>query len=87
MIDTVYQECEKSHCNGYHGAKNSDESVKSVATDLLQGKVFDCIPGRYPGFKIFKSNIIDIEYRDFFSWAKNHLKQWKGIYETTTTKQ
>ena len=85
VIETVYQECEKSHRSGYHGLKNSDESVKSIATDLLQGKVFDCIPGRYyPGFKNFKSNVIDIEYRDFFAWAKNHLKHWKGIYETTT---
>lgn len=83
VLETIYHECEKSHRSGYHGEKNKDESVKSIAADLLQGKVFDHIPGRYyPGFERCKSNILDIEYRDFFTWAKNHLKHWKGIYET-----
>ncbi|CAB4013368.1 Hypothetical predicted protein [Paramuricea clavata] len=71
------------NASGYDGEKNKDESVKSIAADLLQGKVFDHISGRYhPGFERCKSNILDIEYRDFFTWAKNHLKHWKEIYET-----
>lgn len=82
--DAFYSECDKVHRSGYHGSKNTEETVKSMANDLLQGNVFQCIPGResYQSFKKFKSNILDIDYRDFFTWVNNHLKQWKGVYET-----
>ena len=84
VMDTVYQECDKSHRRGYHGNKTNTETVQSIAKDLIQGNVFQYTPGResYPSFKKFKSNILDIDYRDFFSWIHNHLKQWKGVYET-----
>ena len=84
IMDTVYDDCDKSRRHGYHGYKNSTETVQSIATDLLQGEVFKYTAGRdgYPSFRNFKSNILDIGYRDFFQWTRNRLKQWKGIYET-----
>lgn len=84
VMDTVYEECDKAHRSGYHGNKNSKETVQSIINDLLQGNVFQFIPGRdgYQAFKKFKSNILDIDYRDFFSWIQNHLKNWIGVYET-----
>ena len=84
VMDALYSDCDKLHRSGYHGSKNTAETVQSMANDLLQGNVFQCIPGRerYQSFKKFKSNILDIDYRDFFSWVNNHLKQWKGVYET-----
>ena len=30
---------------------------------------------------MFKSNVLDIDYRDFFQWAKDRFREWKGIYE------
>lgn len=84
VMDSVYEECSKSHRSGYHGNKSSKETVQSIVNDLLQGNVFQFKPGRegYKAFKTFKSNILDIDYRDFFSWIKNHLKNWEGVYET-----
>ena len=84
IMDTVFEECGKPHHSGYHGNKNSEETVQSIANDLLQGNAFHYIPGRegYKSFKYFKKNILDIDYRDFFAWVNNHLNQWKGIYET-----
>jgi hypothetical protein len=50
----------------------------------MQVDVFTYTRGRegHPSFKKFKSNILDIDYRDLFAWAKKHLNEWKGIYET-----
>lgn len=83
IVDSVYDECDKSHRTGYHGIKTSKETVHSITHDLIQGDVFTYTQGRegYNSFKNFKSNIIDIDYRNFFTWAKEHLKQWEGIYE------
>ncbi|CAB3983503.1 Hypothetical predicted protein [Paramuricea clavata] len=41
VLETIYHECEKSHRSGYPGEKNKDESVKSIAAVLLQGKMSD----------------------------------------------
>ena len=84
VMDALYSDCDKLHRSGYHRNKNAAETVQSMANDLLQGNVFQCIPGResYQSFKKFKSNILDIDYRDIFSWVNNHLKQWRGVYET-----
>lgn len=46
LRDAFYSECDKVHRSGYHGSKNTEETVKSMANDLLQGNVFQCIPGR-----------------------------------------
>ncbi len=84
VMDSIYEECDKSHRAGYHGSKTSTETVHSITDDLMQRNVFNYTPGRegYKSFKNFKSNIIDIDYRDFFTWAKEHLKHWEGVYET-----
>ena len=84
IMDSVYKECNKAGHAGYHGIKTKVETVRSITKDLLSGNVFCYTPGRegYASFKHFKSNILDIDYRDFFTWAKDHLKKWKAIYET-----
>lgn len=83
IMNGMYDECSKSHRGGYHGIKTSTETVNSITHDLMQGRVFTFTPGRegYPSFHNCKSNILDIDYRDFFAWAKDHLRKWKGIYE------
>ena len=83
VMDSIYEECQKSHRAGYHGIKTKAETVHSIVQDLIQCNVFTYTPGRkgYSSFKSFKENIIDIDYRDFFAWSKNHLKKWKAIYE------
>jgi len=83
VMNAIYTDCNKSYKRGYHGNRNCSETVASIVTDLLEGNVFNYVPNRgYPSFRNFKSNILDIDYRNFFSWTHRHLKQWKGVYET-----
>lgn len=85
VMNGAYEDCSKKRRSGHHGSKNPEEAVTITVNDLLQGRVFHKLPGR-PGchsFPTFTSNILDIDYRNFFQWAKNGLNQWKGIYETT----
>ena len=44
VLDTLYDECGKSHRSGHLDKKKSTETVQSIATDLLQGNVIQCIP-------------------------------------------
>lgn len=83
VMDTIYKDCNKVKRSGYHGSKDPQEAVAIVVNDLLRGKVFDKTLGRqgYPSFPKFKSNVLDIDYRDFFQWAKDRFREWKGIYE------
>ena len=83
VMDSIYNECDKLHRSGYHGNKAISETVLSIANDLMQGNVFTYTLKRdgYKSFKTFKKNI-DIDYRKFVAWAKGHLKQYEGIYET-----
>lgn len=69
--------------SGHHGSENPGEAVEIIVNDLIKGNVFQRLPARsgYPSFSKFKSNILDIDYRDFFQWSKDKLKEWKGIYE------
>ena len=85
VIEGIYEDCSKKKKSGYHGSKNAEEAVNIIVKDLLEGKVFQKTDGRpgYPSFPKFKSNIIDIDYRDFFKWTKDCLNHWKGVYETT----
>jgi len=84
IMDQVYEDCDRHYKSGYHGNKQCNEIVTTIVNDLVQGKVFQYTPSRegYPSFKKFKDNVIDCDYRDFFSWASNHFKHWKAIYET-----
>lgn len=84
VMDGVYQDCRKSRKGGFHRTKNANETVRSITDYLLQITAFQHTPGRedYPSFKRFKATILEIDYKDFCSWVQNHLKQWKGIYET-----
>ena len=79
VINGIYDDCSKVKRSGHRGSRNPEEAVEIIANDLLKGKVFEKLPGRsgYPSFAKFKSNILDLDYRDFFQWSK----EWKGIYE------
>ena len=43
VMDALYSDCDKLHRSGFHGSKNTAETVQSMANDLLQGNVFQCI--------------------------------------------
>lgn len=83
VMKGIYDDCSKVKRSGHHGSKNPEEAVEIIVNDLLKGKVFEKLPGRsgYPSFAKFKSNILDLDYRDFFQWSRDKLKEWKGIYE------
>ena len=85
VMEGIYKDCSKKKKSGSHGSKNPEEAVQIVVKDLLDGKVFQKTNGRagYPTFPKFTSNVIDIDYRDFFKWTKDCLNRWKGVYETT----
>ena len=83
VMDSIYHDCSKVRRSGHHGNKDPEEAVNIIVNDLLKGKVFEKSPGRkgYQSFPNFKSNLLDIDYRDFFQWAKDRFDEWKGIYE------
>ena len=83
VMKGIYEDCSKVKRSGHHGSKNPEEAVQIIVNDLLKGNVFEQQPGRsgYPSFAKFKSNILDVDYRDFFQWSKDRLREWKGIYE------
>lgn len=83
VMKGIYEDCSKVKRSGYHGSKDPEEAVEVIVNDLLLGNVFEKVPGRsgYPSFAKFRSNILDIDYRDFFQWAKDRLNEWKAIYE------
>ena len=83
VMDGIYADCSKVKRSGHHGSKDPEETVSIIVNDLLKGKVFEQLPGRtgYPSFPNFKSNVLDIDYRDFFQWAKDRFCDWKAIYE------
>ncbi|XP_028412550.1 uncharacterized protein LOC114535442 [Dendronephthya gigantea] len=87
VIQGVYRDCSKVKKSGCHKNKDVEDALRIIINDLLQGKVFKKANGRagYPSFPKFPSNILDIDYRDFFQWIKGHLNHWKAIYETTKT--
>lgn len=82
-MDAIYNDCNKVKRSGHHGSKDPEEAVSIIVNDLIRGKVFEKSPGRqgYPSFPKFKTNVLDIDYRDFFKWAKERFHEWKGIYE------
>ena len=83
VMEGVYNDCSKVKRSGHHGSKNPSEAVNIMVNDLLKGKVFEKLPGRkgYPSFPKFKSNVLEIDHRDFFQWARDRFRDWKGIYE------
>ena len=40
-----------------------------------------CLSTTWPSFQKFRPDILDVDYRDFFAWAREKLDEWKGIYE------
>lgn len=83
VMDTIYKDCNKVKRSGHHGSKDPGETVAIIVNDLLKRKVFDNSLDRqgYPSFPKFKANVLDIEDRDFFQWAKDRFRDWKGIFE------
>ena len=81
IIEGIYEDCSKKKKSGHHGSKNPEEAIQIIVKDLLDGKVFQKTNGRtgYPSFPKFKSNVIDIDYREFFKWIKDCLNHWKGV--------
>ena len=81
IMDGIQKDLDQKKPSGHHGTKDPEQAVKIILTDLMNGKVFHHTPGRcgYPSFK--KESAIDIDFRDFFNWAHNHLMTWKGLYE------
>ena len=84
ITEASAQRCARSITGGFRGTQNANETVTSITDDPLQITAFQHNPGRegYPSFKRSKATILELDYRDFCSWVQNHLKQWKGIYET-----
>ena len=84
VMKAVNEDCNKKRPSGHHGGKDPESSVETIVKDLAAGKVFKHQPGRkgYKSFKNFKKDIIGSDYRDFFTWAKNTIKRWEGIYES-----
>ena len=58
--------------------------MKIVLTDLMNGNVFHHIHGRcgYPSFKNMKESVIDIDFREFFKRAHDHLLPGRGFRKT-----
>lgn len=85
VMETIYKDCNKVKRSGHHGNTDPEETVSIIVKDLISGKVFETSPGRkgYPSFQKFKSNVLDIDYRDFFQWAKDRFHDWKAVYEVT----
>lgn len=83
VMKGIYEDCSKVKRSGHHGSKNPEEAVEIIVNDLLKGNIFEQQPGRsgYSSFAKFKSNILDVDYRDFFQWSKDRLREWKGICE------
>lgn len=85
VMETIYKDCNKVKRSGHHGSTDPEEAVSIIVKDLISGKVFETSPGRkgYPSFQKFQSNVLDIDYRDLFQWAKDRFHDWKAIYEVT----
>jgi hypothetical protein len=83
-MKAVNEDCNKKRPSGHHLGKDPESSVETIVKDLAAGKVFKHQPGRnmFKSFKNFKKDIIDSDYCDFFTWAKNTIKRWEGIYES-----
>ena len=68
-----------------HSQKNPEEAVKIIAHDLLMGKVFQENIGiirAYHSFPKFKSNLLEVDYRDYFKWLREKLIHWQQIYDS-----
>ena len=75
VMETIYKDCNKVKRSGHHGNTDPEETVSIIVKDLISGKVFETSPGRksYPSFQKFKSNVLDIDYTDFFSVGKRQV--------------
>ena len=84
VTEGIADNCSKKKRSGLHSQKNPEEAVKIIAHGLLMGQVFQKKEHRkgYPSFSKFKSNLLDVDYRDFFKWFKEKLAHWKQIYES-----
>ena len=82
-MDAIFKDCNKVKRSGHHGSKDPEEAVSIIVNDLIKGKAFERSVDRhgYPSFPKFKTNVLVIDYRDFFQWTKERFNEWKGIYE------
>ena len=82
-MDGIRKDLHQKKSSGHHGTKDPEQAVTIILTDLMNGKVFHHTSGRcgYPSFKNMEESVIDIDSRDFFKWAHNHLMTWKDLYE------
>ena len=83
IMQGVHTDCNQNKPSGYHAVKDPQSSVEIIVKDLILGKVNQHQPGRegYTCFEHFNKDIIRSDYRNFFTWAKDTIKRWKGIYE------
>lgn len=67
--ECIADDCFKKTRSGWHSQKNPEEAVKIIAHDLLMGEVFHKKEKRqgYHSFSKFKSNLLDVDYRDYFN--------------------
>ena len=87
VMKGIYEDCSKVKRSGHHGSKNPEEAVEIIVNDLLKGNIFEQQPGRsgYPSFAKFKSNILDVDYRDFFSGQRTGLESGKEFTKLLIT--
>ncbi|CAB3979299.1 PREDICTED: uncharacterized protein LOC107327384 [Paramuricea clavata] len=73
--ECIADDCFKKTQSGWHSQKNPEEGVKIIAHDLLMGEVFHKKEKRqgYHSFSKFKSNLLDVDYRDYFKWIREKL--------------
>jgi hypothetical protein len=83
VTEGISEDCSKKKRSGLHRQKNPEEAVKIIIHDLLYGKVFQKNHKRegYKSFPKFKSNILDVDCREYFKWMRDKLADWKKIYE------
>ena len=75
VMKAVNEDCNKKRPTGRHGGNDPQSSVKTIVNDLVAEKDNN-------SFKNFRKDIIGTDYRDFFTWARNAMKRWEGIYES-----
>ena len=65
-------DCNLKSRSGFRSSKHLNETVISIANDLYDMKLFSVKLGREcKSFKGFKRNLHKLDYREFYSGAKN----------------
>ena len=87
IIDGIDCDCDKKVSIGHRAAGNPEIAVTQVISDLIKIRAFEDQHGRlgHPSFINFPSSLLNnLDYRDFHSWMKEHLKIWEAVYKLRT---